>query len=1491
MATKLTIRPNTFYEMGGQYSGIDSDLSLRRLYGDTYDGAADAGAISTAANQKFYIAAGTAPSLQRNTSLYWGDEPEFNSLWLQYYPNTVSSSNALSTPRLKVYKVRDNLPITEGTLTVSDENIAAFCSYNDWEGGWMAENFMGTNKGFSDRADYEKEVTSITSWGFALSYKINGGHFRDFMSDQGYWRWEAGGSLRSTQIRHRHTLTLRQRTNSDGTLTDRYYVSDSDQADLTLDTSAADIQGKSMSATQILSYGGWLWNTEVADASQKFTIYDTEFVGRVTQFNSIFNFVKESPDAEDIKVQTVGTSGDDTKFYTFSRFMLNSTDKQTGANAGHMMQMWENYSGTSSKYAKYFGIGDGGATAGTGWAYPQGVNASIDFFPQPVKTDIGGSGAYQSIAAKEVEFGLKMEKMPPVALVSGASYMHFLRGFYIIFAGIAPTTTDTFYSFLNKITDGGVAATGLWFFNQRRGASSAKGGVDDLYAVSFLDGAYTSVGATKVAPIIDNTTYSGFDYAYPDYNNIGPGDAGTKGYATVLKVPNNEWFTLRFKFGDDARQDHIMVYCPDILDADGKMISGDLRIDEYPKSAGTVADITSISIWATNFRAVAEYNALQQANVHPDESGYANDDMEQSVLIDRIVFRNFNNVVKNVSINEENSIEGYLTLKENLTVPRFIGTTASPMEGNMGANDNYYGMQNTPTPTNLCFGFETAPATAGTGSSLLLNNYTSIASSPEPISNFYVSGSYSYSGGVGISGQLVVPAGGTPAAAGYFDVTSSAANSIDSFVQKGFVGISGAFADATKRENIYCSARIIGCNADSNEIIVDNSEIFNLPLGPASDGGTDYVAWIVDDPTTTAPIRLIDDFGEYSTGSGSVGFVSGSLYQTKSKNGNIITLNRSVQVSDRGNMSMAASNPFDGAGRTATSPTRSNQNKPRLGSIFISPKKYWFNLHIVPGKGTSEWGEWYAPAKNNLYNNVTTRSYGATLLVEGISSSAAGTPGSTYNEYLYTDGRNQREWSLTNNNEGVFEVDTDYGYGVYQEPTNATGDTPASPEKFGGYINQAFPEEGTYNYIDLTSYINVKSPEFDSEFNFSLFPFFEDSSNKTNYTINIDNREGSNEPYMIWGIQDDIPDISDLTVEPSVDVLNMDDPFSKSNADFSNVTFSWSESADDIWYRMLFIDHSDSYGGEGIIRDKYHGARFWAPLNDTGSSHKIELSYAGLGAPYTYYTHVRYPGTLNNVSGATNQSILGFQGYGSFFNGDLYATPISLSGMGLGGYAGSVKALGTFTSVIHCIPSQASGTLVDKGKDKTYSTGAQFRIYMSGAKIFTEIYEQTTAGLLKANTVTTYNCDGIQPVAIIMNYDKNRINNHLELWVNNKLEDTVTVAGGAGNLLSGADTVDGFMYIGGPASGAAASAYGSKSYFTGYMEEIVLYDKCYEVVPNPGEYIFKSAGLTSKEAVAGGYKAYDQQAKLFAFDYHNIRGKTAREVAQTNQVGWKVTVL
>ena len=400
------------------------------------------------------------------------------------------------------------------------------------------------------------------------------------------------------------------------------------------------------------------------------------------------------------------------------------------------------------------------------------------------------------------------------------------------------------------------------------------------------------------------------------------------------------------------------------------------------------------------------------------------------------------------------------------------------------------------------------------------------------------------------------------------------------------MGISGTFVGATKRENPYCAARVIAANADGTEIVVDNPSIFDFPAGRAEAGGTEYVMWMVDNPRSQdspSGARLPwNNFSDaYLSGSGSVGFsgaaavaagnpVNRSLYQRIPREGNIISLNRSTKTSDLGDFNMTATNPFGGAG--ITTGAVGVLDKSRLGSIFISPKKYWFNLHIMPGQGDSKWGEWYAPSTTiPKYKPVTTRSYQTVLLISGMvnNDSAQGTPGSTFNEYLFTDGLNQRRWTLTPSDLGVFETSVDYGYGVYAPAANTTGTT--NPEVWGGYISIDYPEVSTSSYVDLTSYINVSDPGWESEFDFALYPFFEDANAYTHYTINVDNKEGTNPPELIWGIEDTLPDVSDLVVGPAVDVLKMEDPLSQGAASFNDIKFTWSEMADDIWHRLLYI--------------------------------------------------------------------------------------------------------------------------------------------------------------------------------------------------------------------------------------------------------------------------------------------------------------------------------
>ena len=77
----------------------------------------------------------------------------------------------------------------------------------------------------------------------------------------------------------------------------------------------------------------------------------------------------------------------------------------------------------------------------------------------------------------------------------------------------------------------------------------------------------------------------------------------------------------------------------------------------------------------------------------------------------------------------------------------------------------------------------------------------------------------------------------------------------------------------------------------------------------------------------------------------------------------------------------------------------------------------------------------------------------------------------------------------------------------------------------------------------------------------------------------------------------------------------------------------------------------------------------------------------------------------------------------------------------------------------------------------------------------------------------------------------------------------------------------------------------------GLIEEILIYNKRWDIVPVADEYVYNTERLAEKTAYATGGLWQTQNAKLFLFDYHNIRGRASDLVAQSNLVGWKVTAI
>jgi hypothetical protein len=129
----------------------------------------------------------------------------------------------------------------------------------------------------------------------------------------------------------------------------------------------------------------------------------------------------------------------------------------------------------------------------------------------------------------------------------------------------------------------------------------------------------------------------------------------------------------------------------------------------------------------------------------------------------------------------------------------------------------------------------------------------------------------------------------------------------------------------------------------------------------------------------------------------------------------------------------------------------------------------------------------------------------------------------------------------------------------------------------------------------------------------------------------------------------------------------------------------------------------------------------------------------------------------------------------------------------------------------------------------------------------------------------------VEPLAIVVTYNKNRSSNNFRLYVNGKLEDT--------NDYTGTFPASGQIAIGSDLLGANADQVQSN------YEEIFFSRKEAYVPQRDGKFTLVTKDLADTTSNVSN----NWQAKLFVMDYHNIRGSTYRQVAETNSTAWKVT--
>jgi hypothetical protein len=361
-------------------------------------------------------------------------------------------------------------------------------------------------------------------------------------------------------------------------------------------------------------------------------------------------------------------------------------------------------------------------------------------------------------------------------------------------------------------------------------------------------------------------------------------------------------------------------------------------------------------------------------------------------------------------------------------------------------------------------------------------------------------------------------------------------------------------------------------------------------------------------------------------------------------------------------------------------------------------------------------------------------------------------------------------------------------------------------------------------------------------------------------------------PHYLWTYFDAVPLIDNFQVSPLFKLLpDAENPepinlYELTTQDLRALNFTWEEDADDIWYRMLMIDVSGA-----SINNKYHKARMHVPFNEEPSS--------PVTAPTSYVYNYSTSGGPAVASGTITvgtecrSPITGIQGYtiqtasSSTATHGVAVVPHTVTYTGSETFVTSWQHLTEWTLVVHLTPSAN-----DRGHDAYFlANGTDIEAYILGSNghIRFVLNGQTV------ESVSEVSYDGRTPTSMIVTYDANATDGrYLKLYIDGVLEDvdtnTYTVTSAYNTTIGAQDTPN------------------NTSAYRGTIEEVILYEKAYEIPDAAGSYIFKNAILADKNS-DNNYLTHS--SKLFCMDYTNIRGTTPQEVGSSKQTNWKVTTV
>ena len=473
----------------------------------------------------------------------------------------------------------------------------------------------------------------------------------------------------------------------------------------------------------------------------------------------------------------------------------------------------------------------------------------------------------------------------------------------------------------------------------------------------------------------------------------------------------------------------------------------------------------------------------------------------------------------------------------------------------------------------------------------------------------------------------------------------------------------------------------------------------------------------------------------------------------------------------------------------------------------------------------------------NATNKINNPTWGASSV---LITESTGTAGATWNESLFSDSRSYANaWRLTpDETTTTLELTKDYGFGNIESLQNADQSRQLKDITDIGILNKFEPVVNEYNEIEFEKLVELDDPEDEEDITFMVSPVSTDTR-----TLTYHSRTGTYKPMFVSVFEDKIPVIDDFEVNPDED----DAFFPK---------FSWKSQDKDLWYGFIMVDDNSIY-------NQYENAILHYPLNESGT-HGGTIS-----APTE-----KISGTTTAISGAV-YDIEGLAGNAVRFDGNDYVRSGTGSADPFGG------ALTEASFVMHVVHDNAN---IAADQHILYKNEVIEVKVNNNDVIEAHLYWDTDSYVALQSTSLMV-ADGETPMNIIVTLDSTLTSGNAKLFINGKLEDQsgLAISSDASNEQAGwlrgtgLENNNNQLFIG--------SANGSTGW-DGKIEEVVVYNKAiYPFTGKDNEFLFTKPVKELQDTTVASSRSY--VGKIFLKDYHNIRGKTVKEVATAPQVAFK----